>query len=163
MSLSGFVRSWWWLLPLGAVLLVWLIIQCRRPDGAVRRWWDRLVLKLPAFRTVVLYGNIARFARTMSILMRSGVHLLNTVSISTRVISNTAIRASLEEVAGELRQGQKISKALSGSSYVPPMMLRMIAVGEETGEVEAMLDRIAERYESDLRRMIKRMLSLLEP
>jgi type II secretory pathway component PulF len=99
----------------------------------------------------------------MSILMRSGVHLLNTVSIATRVIENTAIRQSLEEVAGELRQGQKISKALSRSAFVPPMMLRMIAVGEETGEVESMLDRVADRYENDLRRIVKRMLSLLEP
>jgi type II secretory pathway component PulF len=99
----------------------------------------------------------------MAILMRSGVHLLNTVSIANRVIQNLEIRDSLEEISGELRQGQKISTALAKSKYIPPMMLRMVSVGEETGAVEAMLERVADRYDSDLKKLVRRLLSLFEP
>ncbi|MBR6470417.1 MAG: type II secretion system F family protein, partial [Victivallales bacterium] len=101
--------------------------------------------------------------RTMAILMRSGVPLLNTVSIANRVIQNWVIRRSLDEVSGELRQGQKISSALAKSKYIPSLMLKMISVGEETGNVEEMLDRVADRYETDLRKNVKRLLSLFEP
>lgn len=99
----------------------------------------------------------------MAILMRSGVHLLNTVSIANRVVQNNEMRRSLQELSAELRQGQRLSAALGKSPYIPPMMLRMIAVGEETGGVENMLERTADRYEADLRRLVKGLLSLFEP
>jgi len=99
----------------------------------------------------------------MAILMRSGVHLLNTVSIANRVIQNLEIRDSLEEISGELRQGQKISTALAKSKYIPPLMLRMVSVGEETGAVESMLERVADRYDADLKKLVRRLLSLFEP
>ncbi len=163
MSLSSGVRSYWWLSIVVVALVAWVISQIRKPNTLIGREWDKLVLRLPIFSRLSLYSNLSRLARTMSILMRSGVHLLNTVSIANRVVQNTAIRQSLDEVAGELRQGQKISNALGKSKYIPGMMLRMIAVGEETGNVEGMLDRIADRYETDLKRSIKRLLSLFEP
>ena len=163
MSMSSAIRNYWWTALVLVAAVVWLVVQARRPDGAVRRWWDRTALKLPILGRLVLYGNLARFARTMAILMHSGVHLLNTVAMATRVIQNTCMRKSLDEVCGELRQGQKISEALGKSRYIPGMMLRMISVGEETGNVEGMLDRVADRYETDLRKNIKRLLSLFEP
>lgn len=163
MALSGGVRDWWWLLPVAIAGICWLIAAIRKPGTGARRMWDKVVLRIPIFNRIVLYGNLARFARTMSILMRSGVHLLSTVSIAGKVIENSTIRQSLEAVAGDLRQGQKISAALSRSPFIPPMMLRMISVGEETGGVEGMLDRVADRYETDLRKIIRRMLSLFEP
>ena len=163
MALSGAVRSYWWMALVLVALLVWVIHQIRRPDTRLRRKWDALVLKLPLFSRLVIYSNVSRFARTMAILMRSGVHLLNTVAIANRVIQNCVVRSSLDEVAGELRQGQRISGALGHSQYLPSLMVRMIAIGEETGNVDSMLDRIADRYETDLRNSIKRLLSLFEP
>lgn len=163
MGMSDLVRGYWWVSLAVIALAAWGMVQLRRPESALRREWDRLVLRLPVFSKLVLYSNLSRLARTMSILMRSGVHLLNTVSIANRVVQNYVIRQSLEEVSGELRQGQKISNALGKSRFIPGMMLRMISVGEETGNVEGMLDRIADRYETDLKRSIKRLLSLFEP
>ncbi|MCQ2404042.1 MAG: type II secretion system F family protein [Lentisphaeria bacterium] len=163
MAVSGAVRSYWWMILVLAAGIVWMVHEIRKADSPLRRWWDRTTVKLPIFGKLVLFSNLSRFARTMSILMRSGVPLLNTVSIANRVIQNLTMRGSLDEVAGELRQGQKISGALSKSKYIPSMMLRMISVGEETGNVEEMLDRVADRYEADLRKSIKRLLSLFEP
>ncbi|MBR4518828.1 MAG: type II secretion system F family protein [Victivallales bacterium] len=163
MAMSNGVRNYWWVSIILVVLVCWLISQIRKPDGQIRRSWDALLMKLPLFQKLVLYSNLARFSRTMAILMRSGVHLLNTVSIANRVIQNWVIRRSLDEVSGELRQGQKISSALAKSKYIPSLMLKMVSVGEETGNVEEMLDRVADRYETDLRRNVKRLLSLFEP
>ena len=125
--------------------------------------YDNLILKVPIIGKLVLYSNIARLCRTMAILMRSGVHLLNTVSIANRVVQNKTISTSITGLAGDLRQGQKLSSALSASKYIPSLMLKMIGVGEETGAVEIMLERVADRYEADMRKSIKRLLSLFEP
>lgn len=163
MALSTGLRTHWWVGVLLVVLAGVFLRQLRQPEGALRRWWDDLVVRLPLFGKLTLDSNLSRFSRTMAILMRSGVPLLHTVSIASRVIQNHAIRSSLDEVSGELRQGQKISGALSKSRFVPSLMLRMVAVGEETGNVEEMLDRVADRYEGDLRKSIKRLLSLFEP
>ena len=143
--------------------LVLLLHQLRQQGSAVRKAYDRWILHVPLASQLVRYSNLARLCRTMAILMRSGVHLLNTVAIANRVVQNNEIQRSLDELSGELRQGQRISAALGKSRFIPSFMLRMIAVGEETGEVEVMLERIADRYETDLRRLVKRMLSLFEP
>ncbi len=162
LNASDLVRGYWWLLPIIIAGVVALIIRARN-DGKVRRWLDGVMLRLPVIRDLVLYANIARLARTMAILMRSGVHLLDTVAISAKVLGNSTIRQSSSGLASELRQGQRLSAALGGSKVVPQFMLRMLAVGEETGAVEGMLDRVAERYEGELRRTIRRLMSIFEP
>jgi len=163
LGISNFFHDYWWTLLIVVGVLVWLVTQIRKENGPLRRGWDHLVLQLPLVNKLVSYTNLGRLCRTMAILMRSGVHLLNTVSIANRVIQNLEIRDSLEEISGELRQGQKISTALAKSKYIPPMMLRMVSVGEETGAVEAMLERVADRYDSDLKKLVRRLLSLFEP
>ena len=162
LSVSHFVQAYWWLFPLLLVAVVLVILQAQR-DDRLRTWLDDWLLQVPLIRQLILFSNLARMARTMAILMRSGVHLLDTVSIAARVLQNAKIRQSISGLASELRQGQRLSAALGGSKYVPAFMLRMLAVGEETGAVETMLDRVAERYEGDLRRMVRRILSLFEP
>jgi len=163
LSISGFFRGYWWLLPAAIILLILLIRQVRTPESAIRKLWDRYILKVPVIGRMVLYSNVARFSRTMAILLRSGVHLLQSVTIANRVIQNSAFRESIQGLSGELRQGQKLSAALSQSSYIPSLMLEMLNVGEETGAVDTMLDRVADRYESDLRKGIKNLLNLFEP
>lgn len=163
LSLSSFLTSTWWLVfPLGA-LIAYVVMSVRREQSLIRRQFDALTLKLPIVRKLVMYADIARLCRTMAILMRNGVHLLNTVSIASRVLQNKVIQKSITGLAGDLRQGQKLSSALSESPHIPGLMLKMLAVGEETGSVETMLERVADRYETDLKALVKRLLSLFEP
>lgn len=163
LGLSAFLKSYWWTFLIVLGVFAYLFLQLRRENSPFRNWFDRVILKTPIAGKLVLYGNIARLCRTMAILMRSGVHLLNTVVIANRVVQNRAICQSIVGLSGELRQGQRLSTALSRSPYIPSLMLKMIAVGEETGAVETMLERVAERYESDMKRLVKRLLSLFEP
>lgn len=162
LDVSHFVQTYWWVFPVLLVGCVLLVIKVQE-EGKLRQLVDRLMLKLPIFRQAALLSNLARMARTMAILMRSGVHLLDTVAISARVLENTQIRQSIAGLASELRQGQRLSTALGDSKFVPSFMLRMLAVGEETGAVETMLERVAERYESEFKRLIRRVMSLFEP
>ena len=152
----------WCCASAGIVVVVLLGMQLRQ-EGRMRAVYDELILSVPLVGRMVLLGNLSRMARTMAILMRSGVHLLDTVSIATRIVQNATLSRSISGLAGELRQGQRLSHALGQSRFVPPFMLRMLAVGEETGSVEAMLERVADRYEADLKRLIRRTLSLFEP
>lgn len=162
LGLSELVRGWWWLLPVlvaGAVLFFWR----SRHDERIRAWRDRALLRLPLVRAFILCSNLARMTRTMSILMRSGVPLLDTVAIAARVVENAEIRRSLTGIGGELRQGQRLSAALGGNPFIPPYLLSMLVMGEESGDVPGMLERVAERYETDLRGLIRKILALFEP
>ncbi len=163
LGISGLLQNYWWVLLLLAAGFIYVLYQQRQQGSLVRKAYDRWILHIPLAGQLVRYSNLARLCRTMAILMRSGVHLLNTVVIANRVVQNGEIQRSLNELSGELRQGQRISAALGKSRFIPSLMLRMIAVGEETGSVETMLERVAERYETDLRRLVKRLLSLFEP
>ena len=163
LAMSAFARGFWWLVPLVLAGVVLLGLQVRRENSALRAAFDRWVLTFPVAGRLVLYSNLARLARTMAILMRAGVHLLDTVTIASRVVQNQTMAHSLAGLSGELRQGQRLSDALAQSRHIPTVMLRMVAVGEETGSVDTMLERVAERYEADLKRLVKRLLSVFEP
>ena len=112
---------------------------------------------------MVLLANIGRLVRTMAILMRNGVHLLDTVAIAARVIQNSRLRSSISTLAADLRRGERLSVALGRSPYVPTMVIRMLAVGEEMGASDVMLERVADRYDDDLKHLVKRALSWFEP
>jgi len=162
LELSIWVRDYWWV---GILALIGSYIAGRlawRQDG-VRSWVDSWLLRFPLTRRFVVLSNLGRQARTMALLMRSGVHLLDTVSIGAGVVQNVALRDSIATVTGDLRRGERLSAALARSPWIPRLVIRMIAVGEETGETDVMLDRIADRYDAELRQAVKRALAWFEP
>lgn len=162
MAVSMAVRSYWWAGLLGlAVLSTVFMYLTRQP--VCRRQLDELILKIPLLKQIVYRANLARMTRTMSILMRSGVHILDTVKISSRVLQNQAIRESVTNVPASLRKGRHLADALADSRHIPPDMVRMLAIGEETGELESMLEKLGRRYERDLKNTMQRALSILEP
>ncbi len=161
-QVSEMLRAYWFLLPVGLALFI-LLLRAVRDGGPLRPAFDDLLLRLPGVRRLTLYANLARLCRTMSILMRGGAHLLDAVGIATRVLTNARLRESVGDLAADLRQGEKLSKSLRKSKFIPEFMLRMLAVGEEIGAVEKMLERVADRYERELKRIIQGLISILEP
>ncbi len=159
---SNLFRSSWWLLPLlaAAALLFW---DRSRRNPRLSEFRDRWVLSLPGVSPMILCANLARMSRTLAILLRSGVPLLQTVSITTRIISNERLRQDLAGLPGALRQGRRLHAALQACPHIPAYVTSLVAIGEETGDVPGMLDRIATHYEEELRRRIRRLLSLFEP
>lgn len=162
-QLSDGFRQFWWVIPIGVIFILVLIRQTMREGSKSREKWDEMVLRLPLLGRMVLLANIARLIRTMAILMKSGVHILDTVTIAARVLSNHTLRRSIAGLAAELRRGERLSTALSRSRFIPPLVIRMLAVGEETGAPDEMLEQVAERYDEELKQSVKRALAWFEP
>ncbi len=161
-GVSALVRRYWWAALLAMAAIIVLFARLRR-HPRVAEQIDAWALKLPGLRILVLDLNLSRLARTMSIMLRSGAHLLNAISVSARVLQNRSLRQALRDCPGELRRGERLADALARVRYIPPFMIQMLLVGEETGNVAIMLERTADRFETELRRTVQRSLSLVEP
>lgn len=159
---SEFLQHYGLALLIGIVALsggmVWLL---KLP--AWKRRYHRLLLRLPIAGRIVRGINTENFARTFSILTSSGVPVLDAMKISAEVVINIPMRESVLEAAERVREGTPIHKALERSGYFPPMMIYLIASGEGSGKLDAMLDRAAVQQEREVQAKIATMMSLLEP
>jgi len=159
---SGFLRSWWWLLALLIVALVWAGRQALR-QSAVRMRWHRFLLRLPLIGRLIRGVETARFARTLSILVASGVPILEALRIAAGIVSSLPLREALEEAANRVREGDGIAVALERSRQFPPMAVYLIASGEGGGNLEDMLERAATQQERETQSIIGTALALFEP
>jgi general secretion pathway protein F len=123
--------------------------------------WDALKLRLMG--EVITKLETARFCRTLGTLLRSGVPLLQALKNSQDVLSNQVIASALNRVSKEVKEGKGIALPLSGAQVLPPLALSMIKVGEETGQLDSMLIKVATTYEKSLRLAVKRFIGFLEP
>lgn len=159
---SDIMSSYWWLLIIIFGLFVAGILRVlKTPQG--RAYWDRTKLRLPVFGPILQMVSIARFARTLATLLSGGVPLLNTLQIVRNVVSNDALEKAIDKVREAVREGEDIAGPLRKSGQFPPMVTHMIAVGEKSGQLEAMLSRIAIAYESRVETRVAMLTSLLEP
>lgn len=159
---ASFVQNYWWLILLafiGVMSLAYYLFKSPDHRGTV----DKKILGLPFLGHIVLLSNASAFARTMTVLLRSGVHLLEAVKISTNAISNTEIKSSVSSVAERLTRGVKLSKSLEESPYLPKLFIRMLSVGEEIGDIEGMMKRVADSYDNEIKQKLKQVLALFEP
>ncbi|MFA9462049.1 type II secretion system inner membrane protein GspF [Thiohalorhabdus methylotrophus] len=133
----------------------------RRPR--IRYGFDRLLLRLPFIGRLSRTINSARLARTLAILTESGVPLLEAIRIGGRVVKNKPIREAVEEAAVSVREGGRLHAALGQSGYFPPLMVHMLSAGEESGELEKMLERAASNQERELESAVSAATALMEP
>lgn len=157
-TLAGF---WWLILGLvgGSVYLFrrWK----KTPAGRLR--WDTIRLKMPIFGRLNLLVAVARFSRTLATLLASGVQLLQAMEIGINVLENARLELVVREAIGSIREGESIAVPLKRSGQFPPMMTHMIAVGEKSGQLEAMLENVSRAYEADVETRVVALTSLLEP
>jgi general secretion pathway protein F len=131
--------------------------------GTLRQIASRLVLRIPLARSIVMRREVARFSRTLATLMRSGVPMLEAIRIAGEVVTNRVYQASIARAVEEVRQGAPLTRPLSADGRFPEMALRLISVGEKTGQLEAMLFRVAEIFEGTLQRQLDRITTLITP
>ena len=160
LGVSTTLRSLWWvLLPAIAGVFVFVRFYVKTERGAYK--WDELKLKL--FGDVVTKLETARFCRTLGTLLKSGVPFLQALNNSKDVMGNRIMAGSVDSITRNVREGKGIAAPLMDASIFPQLALSMIKVGEETGQLDTMLLRVATTYEKGLRDSVKRFMSLLEP
>ena len=161
-ALSAFIRSYGiWLLVLIAAMVFVIRKLLKRQE--VRRRWHLRLLGIPLVGRLTRGVNTARFTRTLSILAGSGVPVLEAMRISGEVVSNLPMRDAVDDAARRVREGTSISKSLGSSGLFPPIVVHLIASGESSGELDAMLERAASNQERELETLIATMLGILEP
>lgn len=161
-SASSFVRKNSLILIGGIAAFVFLIrVILATPRG--RLWFDRMKLTLPVVGPLFLKVAISKFSRTLSTLVKSGVPILSALEIVTKTAGNRQIEKVLDQLRESIKEGGGIAGPLSKSPYFPPMVTRMMAVGEETGEMEQMLSKIADFYDQQVDVAVAGITSLIEP
>jgi general secretion pathway protein F len=162
MGFSAFLAAYWWLLALLALLLFWMARQQLKTERG-RLWFDRQKFRLPLFGPLLLQSATARFSRTMGTLLRSGVPLLTALEIVTGLMDNRHLQKLLSEVGRAVREGAGLAGPLRRAGIFPAMLPQMIAVGEQSGDLEQMLLKVAENYEYQVETRLNGLMSLLEP
>ncbi len=133
----------------------------RTPSGQYK--FHSLLLRIPVLKTIIMKIAIARFARTFAALMSSGVSVLEALEVTGGAIGNRVIEAELKDAAKQVRNGRQLSEPLSESKHFPPIVPQMLAIGEETGQIDTVLVKVADFYEEEVEATIDGLSSLLEP
>jgi general secretion pathway protein F len=161
-SLSYFVRSWWWVLLLAAAagaVVARAVIRTERG----RLGYDGLKLRLPVFGRVNRILAISRFTRTLSTLLAGGIPIVRALEISKFVAANEVIGGAIDRARESITEGSSIAGPLKRSGHFPPLVTHMVDVGEKSGELEAMLAKVADTYDEQVETAVTRLTALLEP
>lgn len=159
---SHFFRAWWWLvIPLFIAAIAGIIYQLMTPAGKL--WRQRTALKLPLIKTLTIQASVARFSRTMGTLQEGGVPMIEAIRIGREVMHNCVLEEEMLRAEKRIIEGTSLSKELARSLYMPKLVIKMVSVGEETGNMGSMLHRIADFYEAELEKNLDRLMALSQP
>ena len=161
-DLSEWMKKWWWLIGLivGAVVYGWLSF-IKTKVGL--QFWDRNRIRLPVFGHIAHKICLARFARTLASLIRSGVPILEVLNITANCVGNVVMEQAIRSAAADIEKGDGISAALGRHPIFPTMIIRMLSAGEQTGKIDAMLERVADFLDDEIETILDGLTSLIEP
>lgn len=162
LSLSHFLKSYAWLLAILTVAAIFGFNYFRKsPVG--RELLDYWTLKIPVFGPMALKLSVARFTRTLGTLVKSGVPILLALEVTEKTAGNILVAKGIAAARDSIKEGESIAGPLTASGVFPPMVTQMIAVGEESGAIDTMLNRIADFYDREVKVLVDSLTSLIEP
>lgn len=161
-ALSDIVTGYWWAIILGVVGTVVGFRKWKRTERG-RLIWDTVKLKLPVFGQLAHKTSLSRFARTFSVLSRTGVPILQAIDIVAATSGNRKMALALEDVKAAVRNGESLAEPLGRHDIFPPMVVQMMTVGEETGALDEMLAKVSDFYDREVNDMVNALTSLIEP
>jgi type IV pilus assembly protein PilC len=159
---SHFVTHQWYLLIGGTVASAYLFLRWKKTDRG-RSQWDAFKLRIPRIGDIVQKVALARWSRTFSGMVASGVPILQAIRIAGDTAGNAVIQEAMEDVYASVKRGGSIAKPIEDNDVFPPMVSHMVSVGEESGQLEQMLSKIADFYEAEVDAKIKALTALIEP
>lgn len=157
------LAAWWWMVLLTLALLIFLTIDYfRTAEGRILR--DEIVLRLPFFKNLLKELYVARFAGSLSILMKGGIPVNQAIEITSHVIGSVAYRDALEQTGIDVTRGETLSQSLSKRQELfPPLVSQMLAVGESTGRMDELLDRVSQFYTREVDGIVDNLVELIQP
>jgi type IV pilus assembly protein PilC len=160
---SNFLRSYWWIVIPSLIAAPFVFKKWKTTESG-RKIWDRIKLKIPMkIGDTVLKITMARFARTLSTLVAAGVDIIKALEITGQTAGNWVIEDALDKVRAAVHEGIPIAQQLLDNDIFPPMVSQMVKIGEETGELEKMLSKIADFYEDEVDAAVGSLTSIIEP
>ncbi len=161
-DMSDFMVSYWYLIIISLVggfsfFMVWKSSTTGRPI------WDRILLNLPIIGKIARMIAVSRFTRTLSTLLSGGVPMLNAMDIVRNVVDNAVLAKAIDDARDNIREGESIAGPLRKSEQFPPIVIHMVAIGEKTGELERMLNQVAETYDFQVKNKVAGLTSVLNP
>lgn len=161
-SVSHLFQDWWWLyIPLFIALIVFTVWKIRSESGQL--WIQRHFLKIPLIRTLMIQTAVARFCRTMGTLQQGGLPMIESLRIARGVMHNVVLEEEVAKAEARIVEGSSLGHELSLSPSFPPMVAKMLSVGEEAGSTVTMLNKIADMYEDNLEKTLQRVMALAQP
>jgi len=162
LAFSDFMIQFWYLFIIGFSAVIYGIRRyIKSPKGRFK--YHQLLLKIPVIKKFIIKVAIARFSRMFASMMGAGVGVLDTLTVIARSIGNTVIEQELNDAIKEVRNGKQLSEALSQSQVFPPIVAQMLAVGEETGQIDTVLIKVADYYEEEVDALVDGIASIIEP
>ncbi len=162
MGLSGFMVSYWYLLGLGIVVLVMVIRQWLKTPGGCYTW-DRYKLRLPLVGDIILRSTLVRFSRGFNMSYTAGIPLSQALGFTARAVNNSYIAEKIEAIRNGIERGDTLTRSATQTGIFTPLVLQMLAVGEESGSVDTMLEDVAQFYEREVDYDLKNLSSAIEP
>ncbi len=162
MIMSGIATSNFGMIILSLVLTV-VITKVLHGTRRGRRLWDMMILKIPVFGPLIQKTIVSRFSGTFATLIKSGVPILGALEIVGQTTGNMLYAEAIQSSAESVRQGESLGQPLSRTRRFPPMVCRMIAIGERSGSLEQLLEKVSQFYDSEVRATVKQLTSLIEP
>jgi type IV pilus assembly protein PilC len=161
-NISNVVRNLWYIVFAAEIAAVWAFRRWINSEEGRKRW-DAIKLKMPVFGGLAKKTALARFGRTLSALVRSGVPILESLDIVCETSGNWVVSEAVRDTQQQVKRGEPLSKRLEEHDVFPPMVVQMMAVGEETGALDEMLDKIADFYDQEVEATVNALTSLIEP
>jgi MSHA biogenesis protein MshG len=155
------VQGWPWLLAGLAAVVLGIRTHLRTREG--RLWWDRAKLRIPVAGRIVLKATIARFARSIALAIRSGVPIVQGLTLTAQTVDNRHVAAQLERMREGVERGESVLRTAASSGVFTPVALQMIAVGEESGQLDDMMDEVADMYQREVEYELKTLSAQIEP
>jgi type IV pilus assembly protein PilC len=162
-NLSQFVQSWWWIILMGMAGAIMGISYLNRTSPAFRKNRDRISLRLPIFGPLLTKAAIARYSRTLATMFSAGVPLVEALESVSGATGNIVYQEAVLELREQVAVGQQLNVAMQGTGLFPNMVVQMMAIGEESGSLDAMSAKVADFYEAEVDNMVDNLSSLIEP
>jgi len=161
-AVTDFMSVYWYVLFLlmaGVALLFYLFIR----TGLGRMWWDRLKIRLPIFGPIFYKLALSRFARMFETLDRTGLPILRSLGLVSKTVGNAYVASSIERIAESVRRGRGLAAPMREVGVFPPMVVQMVATGEESGALDDMLKQVSDYYDSEVEYAVKNLTTMIEP